>query len=58
MYRYISESATSEELCCLRNYGVEIDSQGMGVGSGFGMFTDNMPGIINYTGSQTEGMRM
>ena len=55
VYRYISESATSEELCCLRNYGVEIDSQEMGVGSGFGMFADNVPGIINYTGSQTEG---
>ena len=54
VYRYISESSTSEELCCLREYGVEIDSQGMGVGSGFGMFTDNMPGIINYTCSQTD----
>ena len=55
VYRYISESSTSEELCCLREYGVEIDSQGMGVGSGFGVFSDDTPGIINYTGSQTDG---
>lgn len=55
VYRYISESAISEELCCLRDYGVEIDSQGMGVGSGFGVFSDDTPGIINYTGSQTDG---
>ena len=48
------DALNQEEL--YNRYGIhQVDVMVLFGGSGFGVFSDDTPGIINYTGSQTDG---